>query len=100
LGVKIGKMHWNEKVSQSLNEISNAAIFSSISDQQAPGIGSPEALALRGKTTIANAMYRRLREIFQSDQFISLRQKVGFQYSQGFDVSIAQQICQCLSAAK
>jgi transaldolase len=40
-------------------------------------IGSPEALALRGKIAIANAkaMYRRFREIFQGEEFVSLHQK-------------------------
>jgi transaldolase len=46
-------------------------------DKALDGIGSPEALALRGKIAIANAkaMYVRFREIFQGDEFISLRQK-------------------------
>ena len=46
-------------------------------DKALDAIGSPEALALRGKIAIANAkaMYRRFREIFQGDEFISLRQK-------------------------
>src|SRR5216683_2779351 len=46
-------------------------------DKELDAIGSPEALALRGKIAIANAkaMYRRFREIFQGDEFTSLRQK-------------------------
>ncbi len=46
-------------------------------DKALDAIGSPEALALRGKIAIANAkaMYRRFREIFQADEFASLKQK-------------------------
>jgi transaldolase len=46
-------------------------------DKALDGIGSPAALALRGKIAIANAkaMYRRFREIFHGDEFGSLRQK-------------------------
>jgi transaldolase len=46
-------------------------------DKALSAIGSPEALALRGKIAIANAkaMYRRFREIFQGEEFVSLYQK-------------------------
>ena len=46
-------------------------------DKALDAIGSPAALALRGKIAIANAkaMYRRFREIFHGDEFGSLRQK-------------------------
>lgn len=46
-------------------------------DKALETIGSPDALALRGKIAIANAkaMYRRFREIFQGDPFIAMRQK-------------------------
>jgi len=46
-------------------------------DKALDAIGSPEALALRGKIAIANAkaMYHRFREIFQGDPFTTTRQK-------------------------
>ena len=43
-------------------------------DKALAAIGSPEALALRGKIAIANAkaMYRRFRDIFSGEGFVSL----------------------------
>src|SRR5579871_2155206 len=48
-------------------------------DKALDAIGSPEALALRGKIAVANAkvMYQRFREIFQGNEFVSLKQKGG-----------------------
>jgi transaldolase len=46
-------------------------------DKALDAIGSPEALALRGKIAIANAkaMYRRFSEIFGGQEFAALRQR-------------------------
>lgn len=46
-------------------------------DKALTAIGSPEALALRGKIAIANAkaMYQRFREIFQGHEFSALQQR-------------------------
>lgn len=46
-------------------------------DKALDAIGSPEALALRGTIAIANAkaMYGRFREIFDGDEFASLRHR-------------------------
>jgi transaldolase len=46
-------------------------------DQALATIGSPAALALRGKIAIANAkaMYRRFQEIFHGDAFSALRSR-------------------------
>jgi transaldolase/glucose-6-phosphate isomerase len=46
-------------------------------DKQLEAIGSPEALALRGKTGIANCkiVYKRFREIFYGQPFAELRKK-------------------------
>ena len=46
-------------------------------DKALTAIGSPEALALRGKIAIANAkaMYQRFREIFQGREFSALQQR-------------------------
>jgi transaldolase len=43
-------------------------------DRALAAIGSPEAMALRGRIAIANAktMYRRFREIFRGDEFAAL----------------------------
>jgi transaldolase len=59
--------------------VSVASIFVSrldvAADRLLEAIGSPEALALRGKIAIANArcVYRRFREIFHGDPFEALR---------------------------
>ena len=46
-------------------------------DKALAAIGSPEAMALRGKIAIANAkaMYRRFREIFGGEEFERLRRR-------------------------
>ncbi len=46
-------------------------------DKALEAIGSPEALALRGKAAIANTkkVYQRFREIFYGDAFAALRKK-------------------------
>ena len=46
-------------------------------DKALDAIGSPEALALRGKIAIANAkaMYQRFQEIFRGDEFAALRRR-------------------------
>jgi transaldolase len=46
-------------------------------DRALDGVGSPEALALRGKIAIANAkkVYRRFREIFHGEDFSKLAQR-------------------------
>ena len=46
-----------------------------VGDRKLEEIGTPEALALRGQAAIANAkmVYRRFREIFNSESFAALR---------------------------
>jgi transaldolase len=46
-------------------------------DKALDALGSPEALALRGKIAIANSkkVYQRFREIFDGDEFSALRKK-------------------------
>jgi transaldolase len=46
-------------------------------DRQLEAIGTPEALALRGKIAIANAkiIYRKFREIFDGEAFAELRKR-------------------------
>jgi transaldolase len=46
-------------------------------DQQLEAVGTPEALALRGKVAVANTklVYRRYQEIFRSDEFETLRKR-------------------------
>ncbi|MES1258475.1 MAG: transaldolase [Acidobacteriota bacterium] len=46
-------------------------------DKALEAVGSPEALALRGKIAIANAkaMYRRFREVFDGKEFEALRRR-------------------------
>ncbi|HEU4690173.1 MAG TPA: transaldolase [Vicinamibacterales bacterium] len=61
--------------------VSVASVFVSrldlIADRQLEAIGSPEALALRGRTAIANAkrVYRRFREIFDGADFAALKRR-------------------------
>jgi transaldolase len=61
--------------------VSVASIFVSrldvAADRLLEAIGSPEALALRGKIAIANArrVYRRFREIFDGQPFATLRRR-------------------------
>ena len=58
-----------------------ASIFVSrldvVVDRLLEGIGSPEALALRGRVAVANAkrVYRRFREIFDGEPFAVLKQR-------------------------
>ena len=46
-------------------------------DKALEQIGTPEALALRGKVAVANSklVYRRFQEVFQVDEFARLREK-------------------------
>jgi transaldolase len=48
-----------------------------VADRQLEKIGSPDALALRGKIAIANArrVYRRFRELFDGEPFAALKQR-------------------------
>jgi transaldolase len=48
-----------------------------VADRLLQGIGSPEALALRGTIAVANArrIYRRFREIFQGERFARLSRR-------------------------
>ena len=61
--------------------VSVASVFVSrldlVADRQLETIGSPEALALRGRIGIANAklVYRRFREIFDGEAFAALKRR-------------------------
>ena len=61
--------------------VSVASVFVSrldlVADRQLEAIGSPEALALRGRIAIANAkrVYRRFREIFDGEGFAALKRR-------------------------
>ena len=61
--------------------VSVASVFVSrldlVADRQLEAIGSPEALALRGRIAIANAkrVYRRFREIFDGAAFAALKRR-------------------------
>jgi transaldolase len=61
--------------------VSVASVFVSrldlVADRQLEAIGSPEALALRGRIAIANAerIYRRFREIFDGEAFAALKRR-------------------------
>jgi transaldolase len=61
--------------------VSVASVFVSrldvVADRLLEAIGSPEALALRGRIAIANAkhVYRRFREIFHGEPFAALKRR-------------------------
>ena len=70
-----------ERLSSPARSASVASVFISridtAVDRELEKIGTPEALALRGRAAIANArlIYRRFREIFDSPRFASLRMR-------------------------
>ena len=70
-----------ERLSSPARSASVASVFVSridtAVDRELEKIGTPEALALRGRAAIANArlIYRRFREIFDSPRFAGLRMR-------------------------
>jgi transaldolase len=70
-----------ERLSSPTRSASVASVFVSridtAVDRELEKIGTPEALALRGRAAIANArlIYRRFREIFDSPRFAGLRMR-------------------------